>query len=66
MMVGALAFVVITWENGGVGAIMAELGRQNPELLTLGEGRAAILRSLSFLLLPAAAGAVSARPCWMR
>jgi solute:Na+ symporter, SSS family len=57
IVVGAVAFIVITRENGGLGAIMTELGRQNPELLTLGEGRAAILRSLSFLVLPAAAGA---------
>lgn len=54
--VGALAFFVITGEHGGVAGVMARLRDTRPELLTFGEGRPAVLRMVSFLLLPCAAG----------
>ncbi len=56
MVVGGIAFVVITNDFGGAGAVMKELGQRNPELLVIGEGSDTALRSLSFLLLPCAAG----------
>jgi SSS family solute:Na+ symporter len=56
MVVGAVAFVVITSRQGGVGDVMGRLAVIEPEMLQMGSGRPAILRSLSFLLLPCSAG----------
>jgi SSS family solute:Na+ symporter len=55
MTVAAAAFVVISADYGGVGAAMERIRETQPELLTLGQDRASVLRMLSFFLLPASA-----------
>ncbi|MCP5117461.1 MAG: sodium:solute symporter family protein [bacterium] len=56
MAVGAVAFFFITSQYGGVGEAMARVQAEQPELLSFGSGRPAVLRMISFVLLPCSAG----------
>ncbi len=56
MFAGGAAFWVIAGEHGGLTEAMTRLRAEHPELMALGSTPQDVARSLSFLLLPCAAG----------